>query len=59
MNNEFTISIAEACSRLSIGRSKLYDMMDKGELASIKLGRRRLIRSADLEVLIDAAEVVS
>lgn len=36
-------SIAEASSLTGIGRTTLYRLMDRGELRSCKIGRRRLI----------------
>ncbi|WP_063129353.1 helix-turn-helix domain-containing protein [Nocardia fusca] len=35
--------IPVACQRLGIGRSGLYDLMNSGELHSVKIGRRRLV----------------
>lgn len=37
------LTIEEAGECLGIGRSKIYDLMTTGELASIKIGARRLI----------------
>jgi excisionase family DNA binding protein len=42
-------SIQEAADALSISRSMIYDEMDSGRLGYIKIGRRRLITSAQLE----------
>jgi len=33
----------EAAALLRVGRSTLYELIARGELASIKIGRRRLI----------------
>lgn len=43
------VSPAEAARMAGIGRTKLYEIIAANELASIKLGSRRLIRVADLE----------
>lgn len=32
---------SEACEVLGIGRSRLYDLARRGEIASVKLGRSR------------------
>ena len=40
-------SPAEAAAHLSIGRSKVYELMRRGELRSVKIGgSRRIPRSA-------------
>lgn len=43
------VSPAEAARRMGIGKTFLYEAMRSGNLTSFKLGRRRLIRVADLE----------
>ena len=43
------VSPSEAARMAGIGRPKLYSILAANELASIKLGSRRLIRVADLE----------
>lgn len=50
------ISKAEACERLgNIGRTKLTEMLLRGEIASVKLVGRRLISSNSLDCFIAAA----
>nr|WP_314467973.1 helix-turn-helix domain-containing protein [uncultured Novosphingobium sp.] len=36
--------IAQAGEMLSVGRSKVYELMDRGVLKSVKIGQRRLIK---------------
>ena len=43
------IPIPKACERIGISRSKLYEMLNKREIQSVKIGRRRLVRVADLD----------
>lgn len=43
----------EACEALSIGRTVLYDLMRRGEITSIKVGRRRLIPVDKLHEYVD------
>ena len=45
-------SVDEAAEIVGLGRTTLYDLMDRGLLRFTKVGRRRLIRHADLEALI-------
>jgi excisionase family DNA binding protein len=37
------ISLNDTCRILSIGRTKVYEMVNDGTLVSIKIGSRRLI----------------
>jgi excisionase family DNA binding protein len=47
------VSPSEAARLLGIGRTKLFDMISKGELASFKCGARRLIPLAELQRWVD------
>jgi hypothetical protein len=38
-----TATIANFCEISDIGRSKVYQLLDAGDLQSIKIGKRRLI----------------
>jgi len=38
-----TVRIPTAMAMLGLSRSKFYDLMDGGEIATIKVGRARLI----------------
>lgn len=52
------VSPAEAARRVGIGRTKLYEALGAGDLASIKIGTRRLIRIAELNRWLSAHESV-
>lgn len=41
--NQILCSIREAGEALSVSRSKIYELMDHGEIESVKIGQRRLI----------------
>jgi excisionase family DNA binding protein len=43
-----SIDIPEACRLTSVGRSKLYQLMDAGEVRFVKVGKRRLVLVASL-----------
>jgi excisionase family DNA binding protein len=43
---------AEAAVILKIGRSKLYELMARGAINSVKLGRCRRFRRSDLDLFI-------
>lgn len=49
------MSIAQAANYTGLSRSTLYRLMDAGELPSIKIAGRRLIRPAALDAMLDAA----
>lgn len=50
-------SPAEAAATLGISRARLYQLLEDGTVASVKLGRRRLIRHEALVALLDRLEV--
>lgn len=43
------ITIDEACTSLSIGRTVLFDLLRRNEITSVKVGRRRLIPAVSLD----------
>ena len=47
------VSPSEAAYLAGIGRTRLYEAITNGELPSLKLGTRRLIKLADLEAWLD------
>lgn len=46
----------EAAAVLKIGRSKLYELMARGAIDSVKLGRCRRFRRSDLDLFISGLE---
>ena len=53
-NERAAMSIAQAANYTGLSRSTLYRLMDAGDLPSIKIAGRRLIRPAALDALLDA-----
>lgn len=47
------VNIATACEFVGCGRSKLYELLDAGELESVKLGRRRLVPEDALDEFVE------
>jgi excisionase family DNA binding protein len=47
-------SVVEAGRLLSISRSRIYELMNEGALDSRKLGKRRLITTASIEVFANS-----
>jgi len=50
----FTVN--EACTYLSISRMSLYRMMERKEIAPVKIGNRTLFDRKDLDELIERAK---
>jgi excisionase family DNA binding protein len=55
MSDPLLHSISDAAKALGIGRTKLYEMLAKGELASVQIGTRRLVKAESMKALIDRA----
>ena len=53
-HRKLAYSIAEAASAISIGRSKLYELIAEGRLETRKIGKRTVIPAASLAKLLDA-----
>ena len=50
----YSHSIKDAARSIGIGRTKLYDLIHKGELVAIKIGRRTLVTTASIEALVNS-----
>jgi excisionase family DNA binding protein len=46
-------SINETLEQLSIGRTTLYELVDRGDLKITKLGRKSLVYAVDLAALLN------
>ena len=51
--NQIAVSPGEAAQLLGLGRTKLYELIAANELASVKIGARRLIRISAIEEFLD------
>jgi excisionase family DNA binding protein len=49
------LSVDEAATMLGIGRSALYGELGAGRLASLKIGRRRVVSASAVRDFIDRA----
>ncbi len=47
-------TIAGACQATGLGKSKVYQLINAGELATVKIGRRTLIKTDSLRRLVGA-----
>ncbi|WP_423873794.1 excisionase family DNA-binding protein [Bradyrhizobium sp.] len=50
----FTCTIKEACELTGLGRTKLYELIVDGHLATTTVGRRRLVVVSSLLSLLEA-----
>lgn len=48
------ISVGEAVRLFGIGRTKLYELIQNGDIEAVKLGRRTLIRAFSARSFIDS-----
>ncbi|MCW2805999.1 MAG: hypothetical protein QOF52_1473 [Propionibacteriaceae bacterium] len=58
MMEKLLLSPAEAAAHLSVGRSKVYDLMRLGLLRSVKIGGCRRIPRAALDEFVASLETV-
>lgn len=49
------ITVAETMRRLSLGRTKVYQLLAEGHLQSVKIGRSRRILVQSLEAVVRGA----
>jgi excisionase family DNA binding protein len=54
MMSNSLLSIAEACRRLSIGRSTLYTRIAHGDIGAVKFGSRTLIAETEIDRIVEA-----
>lgn len=52
-DTELLLDYAETGRRLSVGRTTIYGLVDRGELATVKIGRRSLITAASLRAYVE------
>lgn len=55
-SERLTVTVEEAAELLGIGRNSAYAAVDRGELPSVRIGRRLLIPRAALERMLREAD---
>jgi len=50
--DKLLLTVPEAAARLGLGRSLIYQLVMRGEIASIKVGRARRVPSQGLEEFV-------
>ena len=51
--NPLLCSIPDTCRLTDLGRTKVYQLLDDGELLSVHIGKRRLIIRASIDAYIE------
>ena len=49
MTEKLLLSVPEAAAKLSIGRSLAYELVLRGEIASVKIGKSRRVPAGEVE----------
>jgi excisionase family DNA binding protein len=50
-----TVTIADAKKATGLGVTTIYDLINKGKLETVKVGRRTLVKTASIRALLEAA----
>jgi excisionase family DNA binding protein len=56
-SQRLSCTIDEACEATSLGRTKLYELIGAGQLATTTVGRRRLVIVRGLQSLLEANKI--
>lgn len=56
MAPKLAYSVDEAAEQLGIGRTMMFRLLRNGEIHSLKIGSRRLVRHCELERFLGASE---
>ena len=47
-----SVSVADACRAIGLGRTKFYELIDSNQVETVKLGTRTLVKYDSLKRLI-------
>lgn len=50
------LRVGDVARRLAVSRSKAYELLVSGQLASVRIGRSRRVKAADLDQFIETLE---
>lgn len=56
MQNIHLCSVSDAAKMLGLGRTKIYDMLAKGQILSMRIGSRRLVKVESIKALIERGD---
>ena len=51
---KYAYSVNETAEALSLGKTKLYELLQSGEIPTFNVGKKRLIAATDLERFVEA-----
>ena len=51
---KYAYSIHETAEALGLGRSKLYELLQSGEIPTFYVGRKRLVAADDLQRFVES-----
>lgn len=52
---KITATVKEACEMSGLGKTKLYELIGDGSVATTRIGRRRLVKVDSLRAVLEAA----
>lgn len=47
------LTVAGTCQKLSLGRTKVYELIDGHEIEAVKIGTKRLITTTSIDAYVD------
>ncbi|MHC1760559.1 MAG: excisionase family DNA-binding protein [Negativicutes bacterium] len=50
-------SVKEAAEQMSMSKSSVYELMRQGKLGFVMIGRHRVVRAAEIDRYLAAAEI--
>lgn len=56
MKSDYLVSIADAQTKLSLGKTYIYQLLAAGKIPAVKIGKRTCIRNSDLDKFIESLE---
>jgi excisionase family DNA binding protein len=56
-NQTLLVTVEEAAHLLGVGRTTMFELIGRGDVKSIRLGRRRLIARKSLESFVDELSI--
>ena len=59
METKMLYTLTDVAAALSVGRSKVYELVGSGALPSVRIGGSRRVRGEDLAGYVDSLERVS
>jgi excisionase family DNA binding protein len=55
-NEPLTMTVADALHNSGLGRTKLYELINRGAIETIHVGKRRLVNFASLKAFLEQGD---